>query len=103
MTEVAGWFSPEGHGTRLRENAEKRAAWEQERTERLEREQRQHKQAELEAHLQRRAALWSDTTGSAPSRSVLERWQQEYVDNKHAEKQAEREARIAASTEHLGF
>ncbi len=88
---------------REQELKEQRARWEQQRKARKEQEERDQKRAELEAHLQRRAKLWSDTTGSPPGTPVLERWTQEFVDNKHAEKQAEKQAKIARSMDDLGI
>jgi len=103
MTEETAFYAPDGRGTHLEELRQRREKYDRDLAARKEQQKRDEKQAELQAHLERRAKLWSDTTGSAPSRSVLERWQQEYVDNKHAEKQAEREAAIFASVEHLGI
>jgi hypothetical protein len=92
------WFGPHGEGTRLKELEQKRAAYLRELAEKDKQHERGQKQAELQAHLERRAALCADTTGSAPSAAVLERWQQEYVDQREAENQAEREAKIRAGS-----
>jgi hypothetical protein len=51
--------------------------------------------AALEAYLQNRAQEWADTTGSTPPISVVERWQQQYMDEQELVRQAEREARLA--------
>ncbi len=83
---------------------EQRRQWEQERSAEAEQRERQAKQAELESYLRRRGQDWQDRTGSPPPRHVLERWQEEFADQKEAEYQAEREAKLkAAEQEHYNY
>jgi hypothetical protein len=98
MTERRSW-TPDQQYEHQRELAQKRAAWDEQRRVQREQEQRDQKRAALEGHLSRRAQDWFDTTGSTPPASVMERWQQQYLDEQELVRQAEREARLAKAEE----
>ena len=102
MTERSSW-PPDEQYQHQYELRQKRAAWEAERKQRKEQEQRDRKRAELESYLRDRSREWSDTTGSAPSVAVLERWQHEFLDGKQLEAEAERAAKLAAAVEQYDF
>ena len=65
--------------------------------------ERQQKRAALEAHLAERARTYFEHTGTTPSTSVLESWQQHYIDEQARLTEAEREARRLASEENYDF
>jgi hypothetical protein len=81
----------------------KRAAWEAERKAHKEQEERNRKQAALEAYLHQRAQEWTDTTGTAPADRVMEGWQREYLDARQNEAEADRAARLEAAEAESGF
>jgi hypothetical protein len=93
MTEERDWISEAVE--RDRENAARRAEWDQHKQAEAEHHERDRQRAELEGYLRRRGQVWTDTTGNPPSREILERWQQEFADRKEAEYQAARQKKLA--------
>ena len=81
------------------ERQKKLAQWRAQKKHEAQEAQRQQKRARLEAHLAERARTYFDHTGTTPSTSVLESWQQQYIDQQELARQAEREAQIAATEE----
>ena len=80
------------------------AAWKARKKHEAEEAERQRKRAALEGQLAERARIYFDHTGTTPSASLLESWQQQYIDAKVAEQEAEREARRReAIEEHYDF
>lgn len=71
-----------------------RAEWEREQQQRKEQERREALQGELEKHLRQRGERYQDLTGEAPSRTLLERWRDEYADAREADREAERKAKF---------
>ena len=78
---------------------QRREAWEEQKKQEAQEAERAQKRARLEAHLAERARTYFDHTGTTPSTSVLESWQQQYIDQQELARQAEREAQIAATEE----
>jgi hypothetical protein len=52
------------------------------------------KRAELDQHLKRRGVDYLEHTGQQPPRSLVQRWQAEFVDAKEIEREAERQTRF---------
>ena len=75
------------------ENQAKLKAWEEQRQFEAEERERREKQGALEGHLRRRAEEWREVTGSLPSPRTIDRWQEEYVDKLHAERERDLQAR----------
>ena len=80
---------------RQEELRQKREAYFAEKEREAEAEDRRQKQAALKAHLDARAQRHLDYTGAAPSVSLIESWQQAYLDAREAEAQAERAEKLA--------
>jgi hypothetical protein len=78
------------HALRLRDEVRREVA---------EMQERQEKQAQLEAHLRRRGEVWRAHTGSPPGTDLLARWQQEFVEERVAEQELDREVRLAQAIE----
>jgi hypothetical protein len=77
----------------------KREAWEAEQNLRKDKEQRDEKQARLEAHLRRRSEEYQDTVGSSPPMTALQEWTMQFMNRQEQEYQAAREARLRAAEE----
>jgi hypothetical protein len=78
-----------------KELAERRAAWEAERQAETEEQEREQKQSRLENYLRRRGEDWLDHTGQLPPTYMMETWQAEYVAERGAEEELERELRLS--------
>jgi len=86
-----------------RELRQRRELWEQQQREKREQAERDRKRAELEGYVRDRGREWSDTTGSAPSVSVVQRWTEEFMDIKQVEFEAERAERLARAEKSYDF
>ena len=97
MTEQTNraYWSPGEEYAHRRELAARRERWEAQKKVEDEQAELARKRAALEAYLQNRAQEWVDTVGSSPSASVIQGWQQQYMDEQELVRQAEREARLA--------
>jgi hypothetical protein len=97
-TNRSYWDADEqyAHQQELRQQ---RQAWEEQKKVEDEQAELARKRAALEAHLQNRTQEWVDTVGTSPSASVIQGWQQQYMDEQELVRQAEREAKLAAAEE----
>ena len=75
------------------------AEWKAQKKREAEERERQQKRAALETHLAERARTYFDHTGTTPSTSLLQRWQEQYADEQAHLVEAEREARRAEAEE----
>jgi hypothetical protein len=69
--------------------------WEQQRAAAKEQAERDRKQAALQNYLERRGRDWLATVGTPPPMDVLARWQEEFMDAKQREAEAERAKKLA--------
>jgi hypothetical protein len=77
------------------EKASRRKAWEAQKKAEADQRERQLKQARMEAWLKGRREAWLDHTGSLPPNSTVEGWKGEYIAERAAEEELERELRLA--------
>jgi hypothetical protein len=77
-----------------RELDERREFWEKQQAQHREQERVANQRSEVESYLLRRGEQWTETVGSPPPADVLTRWTQEFLDEKEAMRQAEREKKI---------
>ena len=84
------------------EKAARRAAWEDERKAEAERREREEKQGRFEAWLKARGQAFLDHTGSLPPTYIMESWRADYVAERAAEQELERERRLAQAEDVAG-
>jgi hypothetical protein len=77
--------------------------WHEVRAEVREEQERQENLAKLESYLRRRGEVWQDHTGSPPGTDLLARWQREFIEERVAEQEAEREMRLAQAIEDYSY
>jgi len=80
----------------------RRQAWEEQRKAENEERARQEKQARFEAWLKARGQAFLDHTGSLPPSYVMEAWRADYVAERAAEQELERERRLAQAEDIAG-
>ena len=84
------------------EKRERRHLWEEQKKWEAEEQERQQKQARMEAWLKSRGQAWMDHTGSVPPASMIETWQAEYIAERAAEEELDRELRLAQAEDIAG-
>jgi hypothetical protein len=81
----------------------KREEWFAEKKRKAEEEERARKQAALESYLRHRAQEWRDYTGSEPTPEESANWQREFLAERLAEQEVEREVKLAEAEENYHF
>jgi hypothetical protein len=88
---------------RREEMRQQRQQWEERRRAEAEQRRREALQEELAGYLRRRGRDWADVTGSTPGAEQLQRWQEEFVNEKEREYQAERASKLKAAEAEYNF
>jgi hypothetical protein len=86
------------HG-RMLEMREQRDAWFARKKREAEEKEREQKRSELEHHLRRRTQEWRDYTDTEPGIEELGDWRKEFMAERAAERDLERELRLAEAEE----